>query len=58
MIVKCTGVTCKYNKDRLCTKDDIELEDFEYYESYEGKYKEQTEDNMKCKSYEFNKDWN
>ena len=44
MIVKCTGITCKYNKDRICTKDNIELEDFEYYKDYKGEYKNETED--------------
>lgn len=57
MIVKCTGITCKYNKNRICTKDNIELEDFEYYKDYQGEYKNETEDDMKCKSYELNENW-
>ena len=57
MNVKCTGITCKYNKDWICTKEDIELEDFEYYKDYLGEYKNEIEDDMKCKSYELNENW-
>ena len=35
----------------MCETDAIQMEDFEYYEDLEGKKKQYSEDDMRCKTY-------
>lgn len=50
-LVKCSAITCVYNKDNVCTAKTIRLEDFEYYADAEGKRRDYLEDDMKCTTY-------
>ena len=53
--VYCTGITCKHNSNGMCTKEIINLSDFEYFLSADDKKKDITSDDMKCASYEYDK---
>ena len=53
--VYCTGITCKHNTNGMCTKDFINLDDFEYFKSLDDKKKDISSDDMKCASYEYDK---
>ena len=53
--VYCTGITCKHNSNGMCTKEIINLSDFEYFLSADDNKKDITSDDMKCASYEYDK---
>ena len=53
--VYCTGITCKHNSNGMCTKEIINLSDFEYFLSADDKKKDITTDDMKFASYEYDK---
>ena len=53
--VYCTGITCKYNANGMCTRESINLDDFEYFLSADDKKKDISCDDMKCSSYEYDK---
>ena len=38
--VYCTGITCKYNANGMCTRENINLDDFEYFLSADDKKKD------------------
>ena len=49
--VYCVASTCKYFKKGVCSKEYINLEDFEYYKSADDKEKQYLEDDIRCTSY-------
>lgn len=53
--VYCTGITCKHNTNGMCTRESINLDDFEYFLSADNKKKDILSDDMKCTSYERDK---
>ena len=53
--VYCTGITCKHNANGMCTRESINLDDFEYFKSLDDKKKDISSDDMKCVSYEHDK---
>lgn len=53
--VYCTGITCKHNTNGMCTRESINLDDFEYFLSADDKKKDILSDDMKCTSYERDK---
>ncbi|MCQ2016765.1 DUF1540 domain-containing protein [Clostridium butyricum] len=53
--VYCTGITCKHNTNGMCTRESINLDDFEYFLSADDKKKNILSDDMKCTSYERDK---
>lgn len=53
--VYCTGITCKHNTNGMCTRESINLDDFEYFLSVDDKKKDILSDDMKCTSYERDK---
>ena len=57
LLVKCSAKTCIYNKNDMCQAEAIKMIDFEYYESFEKKEKDYLEDEMKCSTYEYSKDY-
>ena len=51
MIVKCKSQTCIHWKNGICTSDNIEMIDFEYYAAIDDKKREVSDDDMKCSTY-------
>ncbi|MCE5221303.1 MAG: DUF1540 domain-containing protein [Clostridium sp.] len=53
MLVRCNAKTCTHNKSDMCKADTIEMKDFSWY-SEENK---EEVDEMKCSSYEYDKNY-
>lgn len=53
MLVKCGAETCNYNNNGMCQAETIEMKDFSWYS--EGNKEEV--DEMKCSSYEYDKNY-
>ena len=49
--VNCTAKTCKYYSDCICSKEEIDLEDFEYFKTLEQAEEYDIQDDMRCTSY-------
>ena len=53
--VYCTGITCKHNSNGMCTKEIINLSDFEYFLSADDKQKDITSDDMASARYDYDR---
>lgn len=57
MVVNCNAITCKYMSAGICIKDQITLEDLEYFKTVDDVKRNKSLDDMICVSFEYEKGW-